>query len=98
MALWLYDISSDNGKTWTSQWLTPIEAAEEKSKGKIVRKRVYLLKRMYEGGREMDTVYLMDIVRTVGEWMKADFSEGVPIRVIRLLQEVYNVSVNELER
>lgn len=46
----------------------------------------------------MDTVYLMDIVRTIGEWMKADFSEGVPIRVIRLLQEAYNVSVNELER
>ena len=47
MALCLYDISSDNGKTWTSQWLTPIEAAEEKNRGKIVRKRVYLLKRMY---------------------------------------------------
>ena len=47
MLLWLHDISFDNGKTWTTQWLTPIEAAEEKSKGKIVRKRAYSFKRVH---------------------------------------------------
>lgn len=45
MGLWLYDISADNGKTWTTQWLTPIESVEEKNKGKIVKKRIRLLKK-----------------------------------------------------
>ena len=29
MILYLYDISADGGKTWSTQWLTPNEAAEQ---------------------------------------------------------------------
>ena len=34
--LYLYEVSADNGKTWTTQWLTPNEAEEHEINGCIV--------------------------------------------------------------
>ena len=44
----------------------------------------------------MNAIYLSDIVETLGKWIDADFDIEVPIRVVRLLEEAYAVSVNEL--
>lgn len=45
MGKWLYDISADGGKTYTTQWLTACEAEEEKAKGRAVvrRKNLFIL-------------------------------------------------------
>lgn len=34
--LYLYEVSADNGKTWTTQWLTANEAEEHERSGCIV--------------------------------------------------------------
>ncbi len=33
----LHDISADNGKTWTKQWLTPTEVLEHRLNGYVTR-------------------------------------------------------------
>lgn len=40
---WLYDISADGGKTYTTQWLHEAEAEAEKANGNIVLKRRNLM-------------------------------------------------------
>ena len=36
--LYMYELSADNGKTWTTQWLTANEAEEHEKMGYIVNK------------------------------------------------------------
>ena len=43
MKKWLFDISADGGKTWTTQWLTIREAESEIRHGHIVKRRRNLL-------------------------------------------------------
>lgn len=45
----------------------------------------------------MDTIYLDDIIGTLGIWLEAD-TYGVPNEVIKLLQEAYKIAVNELDK
>lgn len=46
----------------------------------------------------MDIIYLDDITGTIGQWLDEGFDEEVPTEVIRLLQEVYKLSAQELGR
>lgn len=49
---WLYDISADGGKTYTTQWLTEEDAEYEKEGyGNIVLKRQSLLIPEYMRGK-----------------------------------------------
>lgn len=46
----------------------------------------------------MDIIYLDDITGTIGQWLDEGFDKEVPTEVIRLLQEAYKLSAQELER
>ena len=37
--MYLYEVSADNGNTWTSQWLTENEAVEHEISGCIVKQK-----------------------------------------------------------
>ena len=43
MTDWLYDISADDGKTYTTQWLYEHEAETKRANGNIVLKRRHLV-------------------------------------------------------
>ena len=45
----------------------------------------------------MDTIYLTDIIGTIGEWLDTDFDSEIPNEVITLLEKAYGLAVKELE-
>ena len=43
----------------------------------------------------MNTIYLTDIVGTIGEWLDAEFDNEVPNEVVGLLHKVYKIATKE---
>ena len=43
MKYWLFDVSADGGRTWTTQWLTIHEAQQEIKCGNLVSRKEHLL-------------------------------------------------------
>ena len=44
----------------------------------------------------MNTIYLTDITGTIGEWLDTEFDNEVPSEVIKLLEQAYNIAVQNL--